>query len=194
MPLKLPNMRFTRLLSKLSILTKDRMDLLTYLLVAVFTIILSNELVRRYYAFDYVAAYDFGVFEQSLWTTVNYGFVNGQILWNTCNFGHLHIHFDPILFFLLPIYALLQSPITLFVLEAFFIGLGALPIYWLARDEWDDRTISFLLAVTYLLYGPLLGIAWGFYPDTMIPTFLLFSFYYFKKSRCGLYFFLVVWE
>lgn len=176
---------FLKIRQCLKRLTKT--DYLVYAIVLLYVVLLTYVSIIRYFAFDFYG-WDLAVFDQSLWTTVNYGVVNGQIFWNTLNFGHLHIHFDPILFLILPIYAIYQSPLTLLFLQAFFLGIGAIPLYWLARDELESKTVSLLFVVMYLSYAPLTGIAWMFFPDSFIPAFLLFAFYYFQRGKWSRYF------
>lgn len=164
-----------------------KIDYFVYIIVLIYVVFLTYVTIIRYFAFDF-CGWDLAVFDQSLWTTINYGIVNGQIFWNNLNFGHLHVHFDPILFLILPIYAIYQSPLTFLFLQAFFLGIGAIPLYWLARDEMESKTVSLLFAVMYLTYGPLTGIAWTFVPDSFLPAFLLFAFYYFQKGKWSRYF------
>lgn len=133
---------------------------------------------------------DLAIFEQSLWSTLNYGL----LLWNTAEFGvHFRVHFDPILFFLLPFYILHQSPITLLVLQSVFLGLGALPLYYLAKNELKSDIAGVVFSLSYLLYPPIQGVNWfDFHPECLLPFFLITAFYYFKKNNFYRYFLFLV--
>lgn len=133
---------------------------------------------------------DLGIFEQSLWSTLNYGL----LFWNTAEFGvHFRVHFDPILFLLLPFYSLYQSPITLLVLQSVFLGLGGLPLYHLARDELKSDFAGVVFSLSYLLYPPIQGVNWfDFHPECLLPLFLFTAFYYFKKNNFYRYFLFLV--
>jgi uncharacterized membrane protein len=163
-------------------------DRLIYLLVIGSTFLFSYFAVSRLVTFDHPGWWDIGVLNQSLWTTLHYGVVNGQILWNSINYGQLPIHLSLILLLQLPAYAIYQSPETMLVFGSFILRLGALPLYWLSRDEFNSKRIGLLFALVYLTYGLQLGISWSFHPDAAIPAMLLFSFYFLKKRDWPKYF------
>jgi uncharacterized membrane protein len=71
------------------------------------------------------------------------------------------------------------------VLQTLVLALGALPIYWIARDELGEK-YGVLFAALYLLYPALHGVnGIDFHPVALAITPLLFSFYMFKKRRYG---------
>lgn len=144
--------------------------------------------VLRYYSFI-ATAWDLGEFSQSLWTTLH----SGEFFYNNVEFGsHFHVHFRPILFLLLPVYALFESPVTLLVLKSVFLGLGAVPLYWIARQELKNH-IAILFPVLYLLYPLLHGANWfDFHPENFVPIFILLAFFYYKNDKLGRYFLFVV--
>jgi uncharacterized membrane protein len=166
---------------------------LIYLLIAIYTIIFSYMTILKNNAF-LSTAWDLGIFEQILWSTIN----SGKLFWYTvelptnprgCFFG---IHFSPILFLVLPIYAAFQAPETLLVLQSFILALGTLPLYWIARDE-INRKVALILAGVYLLYPPLQGMnMFDFHVEAFLPAFFLFAFYYFKKEKWTRYLLFVI--
>ncbi|MEX2752111.1 MAG: DUF2079 domain-containing protein, partial [Candidatus Freyarchaeota archaeon] len=82
--------------------------------LVVYTLVFSYFTVLKYYTFDTFAG-DLGIFEQSLWSTLQYGF----FLYNTPELGvHFKTHFDPILLLFLPFYSVYPSPLTLLVLQS----------------------------------------------------------------------------
>ncbi|MBS7251787.1 MAG: DUF2079 domain-containing protein, partial [Candidatus Freyarchaeota archaeon] len=126
---------------------------LLYLFVAMYTVAFSYFTVVKHFAFQTYAG-DLGIFEQSLWSTLKYGL----FFYNTPELSvHFAYHFDPILYLLLPVYSIYPSPLTLLVLQSFFLSLGAIPIFWLAREEMGNDRSGLVFATLYLLYPPLQG-------------------------------------
>jgi uncharacterized membrane protein len=150
----------------------------------VYTIIFSYFTILRHYSFD-SGAWDLGTYEQMLWNTIN----SGRLFWTAPDpinptgffFG---THFSPILFIILPIYYLYQATETLLVLQSFVLALGALPLYWLARDELKSKIAGVVIALAYLLYAPLHGVNWfDFHTQAFVPLFFNLAFYYFTKKK-----------
>src|SRR5437879_2663091 len=98
-------------------------------------------------------AWDLGVYDQSMYSTVHYG----RLFFSTVEWPYtmsvvpagtqLAVHFSPVLFLLLPIYAVFPSPVTLLVLKTIAVALGAFPVYLMGRrrfsnpwtSPWDGR-------------------------------------------------------
>lgn len=152
--------------------------------IAIYTIAFSSITIVRHNTYS-SNAWDLGIFDQSLWSTLNYG----RLLWNTPELGsHFGFHFEPILFVILPVYAIYQSPLTLLIIQSLVIGLGAIPVYWLAKDELG-RFAGTSFAMLYLLHPALHGVNWfEFHSEAFMPVLLLLSFYYFKRRRWTTYF------
>jgi uncharacterized membrane protein len=148
-------------------------------------LVLSYLTLVKYYTF-HVTGWDLGVFSQSFYTTVNFG----SLFSNNLEFGsHFHVHFQPILFLILPFYAVSQSPPTLLVIQASAVALGAIPLYYLARQELDNRRHALAFAVLYLLYAPLYGAAFfDFHPEAFTPLLCFTTLYFFKKGKWPAYF------
>jgi uncharacterized membrane protein len=165
-------------------LVKDKIQLIIIACITVYTLIFSYFTILRHYSFD-SGAWDLGTYEQMLWNTIN----SGKLFWTAPDpinptgffFG---THFSPILFLILPIYFLYQTTETLLVLQSFVLALGALPLYWLARDELKSKIAGLVFALAYLLYAPLHGVNWfDFHTQAFIPLFFNLAFYYFTKKQ-----------
>lgn len=171
-------------LMKVLRLVEDRSDYLLILFVMTYTVVFSYYTILKHYAFESTGG-DLGIFNQALWSTLHYG----KNLSNTIEGGcHFRMHFSPVLYLLLPIYAIHQAPETLLVLQALFLALGALPLYWLARDKMN-KAAGIMFAALYLIYPPLHCVNWfDFHPEKLFPAFFLFAFYYFKKMKWFKYF------
>lgn len=136
--------------------------------VTIYTFVFSYFTIIKHFAFETYAG-DLGIFEQSLWSTLKYGL----FFYNTPELGvHFRIHFDPILYLILPVYSIYPSPLTLLVLQSLFLSLGAIPVFWLARDELKSKKAGLVFAIIYLLYPPLQGLTGTiFTPSPWCPCF-----------------------
>jgi uncharacterized membrane protein len=165
---------------------------LVSLFVAIFIygIVFSYFTVQRHNVFQ-TSGWDLGVFDQALYTTLH----NGKFLYYTadlflipsgCYFAQ---HVSPILFLVLPFYAINSSPITLLIIKSFVLAFGALPLYLLARQLLKSEKASFMIGIVYLLYVPLQGANWfDFQPQVFLPVLFFSMFYFAVKSNWKLYF------
>mgnify|MGYP000409702898 CR=1 FL=1 len=132
-------------------------------------------------------AWDLGIFDQAMWNTLQ-----GKPFYYTCELYmnpsgcFLGVHFSPVLFLIVPFYALWPGPETLLVIQSSCLALTALPIYWLARDRLGSRLFAFSLAISYLLYAPIHMANWfDFHAEFLIPASLAFAYYYYDRGRYG---------
>jgi uncharacterized membrane protein len=167
------------------ILGRDLSELVVYLLIVVYTIVFSYFTILKYYAFRSYA-WDLGINNQALWTTLNQGklfYYTPELYFNPSGvfFG---LHFSPIMFLVLPVYAIHQTPETLLVFQSFIIALGALPLYWLARDNLNSKMVAVTFALTYLLYPILHGVNWfDFHVQSFLPLFFFSAMYYLLNEK-----------
>jgi len=158
---------------------------LVFVLIAAYTLIFSSYTIFMHYAFK-TYAWDLGIFTQSLWTTVN----KHRLFYYTIELpanpsgSFLGTHFSPILFLIVPIYALFQTPLTLLILQSFILALGALPVYWITREKLNDKLSGLGLAVAYLLYPVLHSVnCFDFHTEAFIPVLFLLAFYYIDRRE-----------
>ncbi|MDB5081776.1 MAG: hypothetical protein JWP00_3700 [Chloroflexi bacterium] len=138
--------------------------------------------VASFYKYEtYQTGYDQIYFEQPLWNTSNGRFMEqSDFAYSTSAFA---VDWMPILVLFTPFYWLLPSPHTLFFIETLILALGALPIFWLARDKFKSRPAGLLLAAVYLL-NPTLEY-FNLLPFNLRApglVCLLFAFYFFEKG------------
>ena len=159
-------------------------DRLILVFIGVYTAVFSCFTTYMHYAFK-TYAWDLGIYTQALWTTVNLGkpfYYTIELQVNPSG-NFLGAHFSPILFLVVPLYALCQSPITLLVLQSFIIGLAAIPIYWIARDKLGSKLWGLTFAAAFLLHPAVHGInCYDFHVEAFIPAFFLLAFSISKKT------------
>jgi len=166
---------------KLQQILERRPVLIVLVLMAVYAAYFSYYTILKHYAFQSYA-FDLGIFMQYMWSTVQgEAVLYASILESPC----FAWHFQPVLFLIVPLYGLFPHAETLLVLQSVVLALGALPVYWLARDELGAR-VGVVFAGLYLLYPALHGVnSFDFHPVALAIPILLFCFYAFKTKRYG---------
>jgi uncharacterized membrane protein len=136
-------------------------------------------------------AWDLGLFNQALYTTLH----NGKLLYYTAELyfsptgSFFAVHFSPILFFVLPFYAIYSSPTTLLVIQSFALALGAIPLYLLSKKLLNSNKAACILALIYLLYPALQGANWfDFHTPALFPFMFFFLCYFMVTKRWKFYF------
>jgi len=180
---------------------KRRDVLAVWLLVAAFVVTFAALALRRHAALA-TNAMDLGNVNQALWNTAHGDFLAFTNMAPVAN--RLALHVEPILLLLVPFYWLgLGSPQLLLVVQALVVGLGAWPLYWLAREALLPTPYSLLptpysllltpysllpliFPAAYLLLPALEGaVMYDFHALALAPTFLLLAFYSMEKRRPG---------
>lgn len=132
----------------------------------------------KYRSFSY-GDMDLAAIHQTFWSASHGVFVSrGQgeaALFN----GHSWI----VIFPLLPVYILFRNPLLLLFLQSLFLGLGAWPVYLIARRRFSS-SLSLVFAFSYLVF-PAMNYAnlFEFHPITFATPILLFSFFFFEEKR-----------
>jgi uncharacterized membrane protein len=127
--------------------------------------------------------FDLGNMVQAVWSTAH-----GHLLQVTDLQGgqvsRLGAHVDPILVLFAPLWWIWPSPNMLLVVQALAVGLGALPVFWLARKHLRSARAGLGFALVYLIY-PATG--WltlnEFHPVALATPLLLFAFWFLDEDR-----------
>ncbi len=164
------------IMKKLILIIKT--DPMIYALTAAYMFIFSVLIAIKYYNFGY--GHDLGFFNQWLWLTSN----ARSIFVTLRGINIFGDHLDLVLLLLIPIYRLFQSALTLLILQNLFISLGALPLYYLARDVLGNRSLALALSISYFLFPALMWQSFGdFHSLTLVIPLLLFSFYFLTNKN-----------
>lgn len=153
--------------------------------VATYIAILTLLGFEKHLAFK-TSAWDLGSFDQAFSSTVSqHGFFTYNLEPYTNPGGSFFgIHFSPLLLTLLPIYAIAPSIITLLVLQATAIALGAVPVYKLALLKKTSISTAVAFSASYLLYYPILAAnLFDFHMESFLVAPILFSIYFLTKQR-----------
>lgn len=142
--------------------------LVPILLALVFATAYGTMAVIRHLRFN-STAYDLAIHEQAIWSTLH-----GRPFATSLEVDNLLAdHFSPFLLVPMLPYAVYQSPLTLVVVQALVLGLGAIPLFHLARRRLSSDLLASALALAYLLY-PALGFMARF--DFHIEVFAIPAF------------------
>ena len=165
-------------MKKISLFFQKFADRLLWVFILIYILIFGYLSFLKYQSFSYFD-WDLAGEASVLWNSVHGKFLYVSFLEQSV-FG---AHFNPIILFILPIYAIFQSPLTLLFLQSLFLGLAAFPLYLLARTKLS-KTFSLALAVAYLLYPPLGYInLFESHFEIYEIFFLFFALYCFEKER-----------
>lgn len=156
----------------------DRFDGILIIMIGLYTTVFSYLSIFKYNTFQF--EYDLAVFNQALLNTIS----NGGILTNSLEYGsHFGVHFSPVLFFLVPLYALFPGPHILLIVQSLLLGLGAIPIYLCGR-EILGKAPGCVVGVLYLLYPSLHGVnLFEFHEVAFLPLLLGMALWCFVTGR-----------
>lgn len=158
-------------------------DILAWGLVLAFIVTFAWLAILRHASFN-SSAFDLGIYDQVVWNTLH-----GRIYFYTTTgqpLLHLSNHADPSLIFVAPFYLLFDGPETLLVLQATVIGLGGLPVFWLARWLLKSNFAALSLLVAYLSFPSLQVVPlWDFHPPALATGLLLYAFYFMIRKKYG---------
>lgn len=142
--------------------------------VAVYSLVFTLYEVGKYN--DYrIGFFDFGTVLQFAWL-VAHGHVTSQV-WGR-----------PIDLLVGGLFYLYPQPATLFAFQSFMLGIGAFPLFWLAKHEIHDESWSLAFAGLYLLSPALWGIdIYQFHDFAVGVPFFLFALYFYRTDRRWLF-------
>ena len=147
-------------------------------------------LVLMRYANYRGSEFDTAIFNQTIWLLARgkgaFCTIRGMNL-----FGD---HMAPILFLLTPLYWVGGNAPALLTFQTLVLAVGAVPVYYLAKDKIDSRWIALALAAAYLTYPALQYVNLAdFHPEAIGLVCLLFAFLAIARKRfvwfyvlCGL--------
>ena len=154
-----------------------------WFLIFLFFLIYGSYSVVRHLKFE-TYIFDLGYYDQLIWLVSK-----GKPLFSSVIEAQPWVdHFSPSVFLLAPLYWIWESPIVLLIFQAFFISLGAYPIFKLSLTKTKSFLFSSLLSVCYLLfYGLQNAISYDFHAVALGPTLLAFIFWFYEEKRFKLF-------
>jgi uncharacterized membrane protein len=146
-----------------------------------YVIFFTTQLCLHYYSFG-SRALDLGNMGQAIWNTSQ-----GRLFHQTNQPGltnRLSLHVEPILIPISLLYHVYSGPETLFIVQTVVVGLGAIPVFALARLKLKNDGLALIFGLVYLMF-PAIEAAnlLDFHAVTLAPAFFLAAFYYLETRR-----------
>lgn len=141
----------------------------------------------------YTGRFDLGNMDQTVWNSAHgriFEFTNPD---GTEIISRLAYHSDFILILLAPFYFIWEDPRMLILIQAVVVGLGAIFIYLISLFLLKKRSVSLILAVSFLINPIVLfPLLYDFHAVVLATTFLLGAFYFILKRKYLLFFIFAV--
>jgi uncharacterized membrane protein len=133
--------------------------------------------------------FDLGIFDQGVWLLSR--FKSPFVTVRGLNLFGDHTSF--ILLFAVPLYWIFSSASVLLVLQSLALGLGALPVFLIAREKLRNEWLALMLSVAYLAQ-PVVGLTNhdNFHPDSFEIPLILFAVYFMIRQRWRGFFICVI--
>ncbi|MDZ7261136.1 MAG: DUF2079 domain-containing protein [candidate division KSB1 bacterium] len=155
--------------------------------IGLYSIGMSLAAIHRYRVFR-ACAFDMAIDIQTIWNLTQ-----GRLLEESINLGfptprfwvaHWEFIFIPIAL----LFKLLPSPGFVLIIQSVVLALGAIPVYWLAKDKLKNHFAGVGLAFSYLLYPAMQNANLAdVHGITFVTPMLLYTFYFLQKRRVKLF-------
>lgn len=157
--------------------------------ISIYTYIFSSHLTSKHHGFA-TFAWDLGIFDQSFYTTAfesKVFFSTAELYLNPTG-SYFGSKFSPILYLLVPFYALAPKASTLLILKTTLLALAAIPLYLICNQITQNEKSSLLIAWIYLLYPGLHGANnFDFQQQAFIPVMIFSLIHLYMKKQWKLY-------
>lgn len=153
--------------------------------IIIYVVVLSTLTSLKFYCFRSLA-FDMGIFVQLLWQSNH-----GNPLYTQPRWGPEHsasffgVHFAPVVYPLIWLYGLVESPYVLLVVQSVALAAPAYYIYRIAERVTGSERTSLVFALVYLIYPATLWSNWyDFHLESFVPLLMAMMYYYiYRGSR-----------
>lgn len=175
--------RFGRLTSRISL-----PGLLVLVMLLAYVGYFSALSLQRHATLNSYAA-DLSFIDQPMWNTLHGRFLERTL--DARQVSRVAEHFEPIVLAVALIFTVWDDVGAILIVQTVVLALGALPVYWIARREFSERThhrlgewVPPVFAFVYLMFPALqaANVA-DFHADPFIVAPLLFAFWYATERR-----------
>lgn len=156
--------------------------------VIAYIIIFSYLGILRYESYN-ASAYDLGIMIQVIWNTAH-----GFLLQDSINMGYpmtrfWMAHWEFIFILIAFIYRLISHPYTIIILQTLVVGLGAVPLYWLAKEQIHDKSTAVTFSFAYLMYPAIQNANLAdVHGIVFAASLLIYAFYFMTKKKFKLFY------
>lgn len=160
-------------------------SVLLAMLVVAFIVFFAALSVHRHLTFG-TAGNDLGNMDQAVWNTSQGRWFESTNWRGGAN--RLGAHVEPILIPISALYWVAPTPLTLLVLQAVLVGLGAVPLFWLARRRLGSAWAALPFAGSYLMFPSLqAAVLYEFHPLTLTAPFFALAVAGLLERRTALF-------
>ena len=134
------------------------------------------------------STWDFGIYQQAIWSSSNgRPFYEAADL-ETGGFGtFLQVHAAYLLYLVVPVYRILPFAATLLVIQSAVVAAGAYPLYRLGTDVTGTPRLGLAAAVMYLAWTPILaGNLYDFHIEAFLPVEIFTFVLFWNRRRYGM--------
>lgn len=158
--------------------------------VIVFTLIVfasvASLLVFRYITYS-SPNFDLGVFSQNFYY-LKKCLLPLSTLERDMLLSHFTVHLSLIFYFILPIYYIFSSSLTLQVICALSITIGIIPVYKICKLKKYDNNLTLLICFVYCIYTPFItGNLFDFHENVMLVPLILWYIYFYESNNKKLF-------
>ena len=131
----------------------------------------------------------FSIYTYDSYLSLRTGFFDfGQVIQYVYLASHGHftsfVTGRPIFLVIAPFFAVFPTPATLCVVQSFMLGIGAIPVYLLAKEQLGRKSYALALSALYLLFPALWGAnAYLFHDLSLSISLFLFAVYFYEQRR-----------
>jgi uncharacterized membrane protein len=115
---------------------------------------------------------------------ISQGLFHGEVYGGTPMLGW---HIDLLIYPFALLFSLWPSYETFLFIKVGILGVSAIPLYLIIRDD-HNKLCAMLVVASYLSFYQIAGASiWDFHEVVLAPLFLLFTFYFFKYGKFTLF-------
>lgn len=158
-------------------LSKRQAKVIVGIFFLCFVVFVGTFCMYRYITYA-TSCYDFGIFCQMFYYMVHHGLSADTTCERNYLLSHFAVHFSPIYYILVPIYAIFQSPKTLLICQVIIVASGVIPLYLICKNfKFSNATTVGLCAM--LIFSPALisSTFYDFHENKFLVPLILWLFW-----------------
>ena len=154
---------------------------LLWLLILAYILFFSLYSLQRHATFNTFAA-DLSFIDQPMWNTLQGRFLERTL--DDRQVSRVAEHLEPIIVAIALVFYVWDDVRAILIIQTVVLALGALPVYWIARELTSRKWLPLAFVITYLMFPTLqaANVA-DFHADPFVVTPLLFAFWYAMQGR-----------
>jgi uncharacterized membrane protein len=158
--------------------------ILLWFLILAYTVFFSAYTLQRHATFNTFAA-DLSYVDQPMWNTLHGHFLERTL--DDRQVSRIAEHLEPIIVPIAFVYYVWDDVRAILIVQTVALALGALPVYWIAREALasiKSQWLPLVFVIAYLMFPALqaANVA-DFHADPFIVAPLLFAFWYATQGR-----------